>query len=559
MPYSFVQIEQDKSRAIQWSIAFLFLLYFLAATVIVLLIKAYLGGYFTSVQYHVPVSFWSFLSWSTLGWTFLGSGITGIIHFGVSTNALIDQTLRMMEARIANPALVKELTFKNVVDEASIATGGKYAIEAWMIPTSAMNAFALQDFQGRSVIGITEGLLLRLNREQLEAVVAHEAGHIASGDCKETTITSVLFKVFDNVCDVSFHFLRFSGGGRSRRGGGVLPLIVIVLVVAWVFKFVSVLGSLFVSRQREYRADAISARLTRNPKALAEALHIISGRWKGAGIPGQAMEAIFILSPRKQAIDESVGLFADLFSTHPPIQRRISILLDMAHGDEEDLNVAAQKSDEQYQRSTSQLPAPNNQYLQWLAFRDGKWAGPFSVGDIKNFNWLTPQTMVKRLTEPATYEAGNAPGIREVFTSPVYRGAVKDFCPRCNVKLTVQSYEGFSVLLCFRCGGHLVSESDTLNILGKRDAIFDQRIKDAARLVREQIHPMKRDPFDQIYDERSIVCPSCLDQRKKMHRRFVSQKYPVEVDKCQTCARVWFDKDELEILQVLYETDHPRV
>ena len=557
MPYSFVQIEQDESRTIQWSIAFLFLLYFLAAITIVLLIKAYVGGYFTSARYDVPVSFWSFLNWPTVGWTFLGAGITGVIHLGVSTNALIDQTLNMMGARIANPSLTNELTFKNVVDEASVATGGKYAIEAWMVPTSAMNAFALQDFQGRSVIGITEGLLMRLNREQLEAVIAHEAGHIASGDCKETTITSVLFKAFDNVCDVSCNFLYFSGGGRSRRGNGVIPLILIVLVVAWAFKFVSILGSFFISRQREYRADAISARLTRNPKALAEALYIIDQRWKGGGVPGQAMEAIFILSPRKQAMEDNEGFFPDLFSTHPPIQKRISILLDMAHAGEADLEIAAKKSAEQVQRETAAMPQPNNQYLQWMAFRDGTWVGPFSVGDIKNFDWLTPQTMVKRLTDPATYEAGSAPGISEIFTSPVYRGVVKDFCPRCNIKLTSQTYEGFPVLLCLRCGGYFISEPDTLNILAKREAKFDQRIKDLARLVREQVHPMKRDPFDQIYDEKSIVCPSCLDPRKKMTRRFVSQKYPVEVDKCPTCTRVWFDKDELEVLQVLYESDHP--
>ena len=556
MPYSFVQIEQEKSRTIGLSVAFLFLLYFLAAIMIVLLVKAYLVGYFGSSRYVPVMSLWSFLTWPTLGWTFLGAVVMGAVHWGTSTNALIDQTLNMMGARMANPALVNELIFKNVVDEASVATGGKFAIEAWIVPTSAMNAFALQDFQGRSVIGITEGLLMRLNREQLEAVIGHEVGHIASGDCKETSVVSALFKVFDNICDVSSHMLFFSSGGRSRRENGALPIILIVVCMSAVFKFVGVIAAFFISREREYRADAISARLTRNPKALAEALYIIDQRWKGGGVPGQAMDAIFILSPRRQAIEDNEGFFPDLFSTHPPIQKRISILLDMAHAGEDDLKIAAEKSAEQVERETAALPQPNNQYLQWLAFKDGQWAGPFSVGDIKNFDWLTPQTMVKRLTEPATYEAGSAPGIREIFTSPVYRGGVKDFCPRCNVRLTSHEYEGFPVMLCLRCGGYLISEKDTLNILAKREAKFDQRIQDLARLVRDQVHPLKRDPFDQIYDEKSIICPSCLDPRRKMKRRFVSQKYPVEVDKCPTCTRVWFDKDELEVLQVLYEADH---
>jgi heat shock protein HtpX len=484
--------------------------------------------------------------------------VAGLVHFAVSTDALIDRTLQMMGGRLADAHKHEEQVFKNVVDEVSVATGGKYPLEAWIIPTSAMNAFALQDFQGRSVIGITEGLLMRLNREQLEAVIGHEAGHIASGDCRETTVTSVLFKVFDNVCDVSFSLLRFSGGGRSRRGNGALPLILIVLFVAWVFKIVSVVGSLFVSRQREYRADAISARLTRNPKALAEALHIIDQRWKGAGIPGQAMEAIFILNPRKNAVDDSEDLFADLFSTHPPINKRIGILLDMAHASADDLDSALTAARNRYQAIYVQPKDPQANETgcpqQWMVMRQGQWVGPFDQATIKTLDWMTPQTQVKPIGLPVVLATGAAPVLAGIFSEG--RGITKDKCPRCCLPLRSDVYEGFPIQRCEECQGILVSELDTLNILGKREMVFDQRIVDLARLTREQHQPMPRDPFDQIYDEKSIVCPSCLDSRRKMQRRFVSQKYPVEVDKCPTCARVWFDKEELEVLQVLYEMDH---
>ncbi|MBF0569895.1 MAG: M48 family metalloprotease [Candidatus Omnitrophica bacterium] len=561
MPYSFVQIEQEKSKTIEWSVGLLFLLYFLAALVIVFLVKAYLGGAWSHRYYYgLPAfSWWSLFNWPTFGWTFLGAGLTGLAHWSYSTNALIDTTLQTMTARPANPTVTSELTFKNVVSEAAVATGGKYQIEPWIIPTSAMNAFALQDFQGRSVIGITEGLLLRLNREQLEAVIGHEAGHIASGDCLETTVTTVVFKVFDNVCDGAANMLRFSGSGRSSRrdgGGQLMLLILLVLVVAWVFKLIGTLGAMFVSREREYRADAISVRLTRNPKALAEALYIIDQRWKGSGIPGQSMDAIFILSPRKQAMEDNENFVADLFSTHPPIQKRISILLDMAHAPEGDLEIAARRSAEQVQVRAAEAPQPENKYQQWLAFRDGKWVGPFTFGALQGFDWLRPDTMVKRLTEPATYQAGMVPGIKDVFDSPL-RGPVKDFCPRCNVKLTPCDYEGFPTLLCDRCNGRLVSEQDVLNIVGKREAQFEPRIQNMARLLREQAQPLKRGPLDKIYNEKSITCPSCLDANNKMRRRFVSPKYPVEIDKCPTCARVWFDKDEMEVLQCLYEMEHP--
>jgi heat shock protein HtpX len=557
MPYSFVQIEQEKSRTIQWSVAFLFLLYFVASTIIVLVVKAYFSGAWST--YCQNCTIFTFLDWPTLTWTFVGSALLGWVHWTFSTTALIDQTLNVFGARPANLSLDKERIFKNVVEEASVATGGKFTIEPWIMPTSAMNAFALQDFQGRSIIGITEGLLMRLNREQLEAVVAHEAGHVASGDCKETTVTMVLFKVFDNICDVAGSMLRFSGSGSSRRGGGgsFMLLVLLVMIVAWAFKFIGILGSMFISREREYRADALSVRLTRNPKALAEALYIIDQRWKGGGVPGQSMEAIFILSPRKQALEDHENFFADLFSTHPPVNRRIGILLDMAHARPEDLTSVVKQADQQYERAMADVPKPGGQYLQWMAFRNGQWLGPFSVGDLRTQDWLKPDTMVKRLTDPATYEAASAPGVGEIFSNPVYKVDIKDFCPRCHVKLTEKDYEGVPTLLCLRCGGHLVSEQDVLKIIARREATFDAEIKEQARVIREQIRPMKSNPFDQIYDQRSIACPACLDPNKRMTRRFVSPLYPVEIDRCKTCGRVWFDKDELEVLQCLYEQDHP--
>ena len=76
-------------------------------------------------------------------------------------------------------------------------------------------------------------------------------------------------------------------------------------------------------------------------------------------------------------------------------------------------------------------------------------------------------------------------------------------------------------------------------------------------MIRRQARPLRQNPFDGIYDEKSIVCPSCLGDAPRMQRRFVNPKFPVEVDKCRACGRVWFDKDELEVLQYLYELEHP--
>ena len=534
MPFSFTQIEQEKSNTIKFSLAFLLFFYFLSALVLVYFSKAFF--YFSSIDSTSLVApAWPSLDGMTVGWTLLGSLLAGAVHWQFSQHALIDSVIEMMSARTADPDKDEERVFQNVVEEAGVATGGKYRIEPYIVPTAAMNAFALQDYKGRCIIGITEGLLKRLNREQLEAVIAHEAGHIASGDCLETTTTSALFKTFDNICDITLRLMMSTGrvtligaslrsDRDSRRGGdGRLVLFFLMLfVLASILRFIGFLGAMFISRQREYRADAISAKLTRNPMALAEALHIIDGRWKGAGLPGDRMEAIFISNPRKNDLEQTSNFIADIFTTHPPISKRIAVLLDMAHGTQQDLDAAMKKAETRYDM-LNPVTAPETPRDTLTPLR-----GP--LGPI-----MMPLPM---------------PGAA-VF-SPL-----KNHCPRCRVALNEQTYEGTPLLKCPTCAGVLVKELDVLQIVHTREEKFDARIMEMGQLIRRQVKPLKQNPFDSVFDEKSIVCPSCLDDGQRMHRRFVSPQFPIEVDKCRSCKRVWFDKDELEVLQYLYEMDHP--
>jgi heat shock protein HtpX len=533
MPFSFTQIEQEKSGTIKFALAFLLFFYFFSALVLVYATKVFF--YLSSLDTTIGPLMWPSLDGATVGWTLLGAVLGGLVHWGFSQHALIDRSLGMMSARAADPENDDERVFRNVVEEAAVATGGKHKVEPYIIPTAAMNAFALQDSGGRCVIGITEGLLKRLNREQLEAVIAHEAGHIATGDCRETTTTMALFKTFDNICDMTGRLVFSSarvgavGGyayGRSRRGsdGRLMLFFLMLFVLASILRLIGFLGSMFISRQREYRADAVSARLTRNPMALAEALHIISGRWKGGGMPGENMEAIFISSPRKNALEQSSNFIADLFTTHPPIEKRIAILLDMAHARPDDLEAAARRAQARFEALNPVEPKPQAQKDPLAPLR-----GP--LGPV-----MIP-----------------IPGMGAATMAT----AVKDQCPRCRVALHEETYEGFSILKCVQCHGVLAKEPDVLGIVHSYEKSFDDRIVERGQLLRRQAGMLKQHPFDAIYDEESIVCPSCLDSNNKMHRRFVSPRFPIEVDKCKTCARVWFDKDELEVLQYLYELDHP--
>lgn len=573
MPFSFVQIEKDKSSSIQWSIALLVFFYCFGALLIVAVVKMML---FANVNDHIVSGmgrplfsfFRDILDGATVFWTLVSSGILSAFHWNMSVSGLVEKTLRLMGGRAVDPNRDEERIFKNIVEEVGVATGGKHKITPCVIPTAAMNAFAIQDFEGQAVIGITEGLLKRLNREQLEAVIAHEAGHIASGDCLSTSVTMALFKVFDNVCDVSRGLMMgFSLGGRRRRseGDGRLRLILLVVfLLASLLRFLGMLGSLFISREREYRADAVSARLTRNPMALAEALYIINNRWKGGGVPGEGMEAIFILSPRKRDIEDREDAWADLFSTHPPPNRRIGVLLEMAHTSENDLQSALKKAEIRFKQfypdenkaveEEAVSQSTTNVTDRWFVRQQESWQGPFSAGQLQVSGVLGMGVPVRKEGASVITEAQLDKTLQEVMSaSPLS----KNMCPRCRAALKEESYEGESLLACPECSGVLVLEMNALNIIGKRDKTFDERIMSLSKMIQQQNALIKKTPFDGVYDERSIYCPSCLSASPRMVRRFVNPKYLVEIDKCRTCSRIWFDADELEVLQYLYEQDHP--
>jgi Zn-finger nucleic acid-binding protein len=117
------------------------------------------------------------------------------------------------------------------------------------------------------------------------------------------------------------------------RGGGIILFLLLVFIVLSIMQFFFLLVRLILSRNRELRADAIAVRLTRDPLSLSEALYSISMGWRGMGRIDENLEPLFIINPVKAAVDEKEGLFADLFSTHPPIKKRIAILAQMAHAD----------------------------------------------------------------------------------------------------------------------------------------------------------------------------------------------------------------------------------
>ncbi len=246
--------------------------------------------------------------------------------------------LWMMQARPANPEDPEERRLIHVVEEMAIAAGIPRP-RVYVIPDPSPNAFATGRDPDHASVAVTEGLMALLNREELQAVVAHEVAHIRHRDILVMTLAATLAGAIVMLADMLHRTLFYTPTStvtRSRRssrreregGGGALLLLALVIIV--LAPILARLLALAVSRAREYLADAGAAELTRNPLALARALEKIalSPPMRTASA---ATAHLFIAEPNQRGLSApSDSLWSNLWSTHPPIVRRIELLRAMA-------------------------------------------------------------------------------------------------------------------------------------------------------------------------------------------------------------------------------------
>jgi len=218
----------------------------------------------------------------------------------------------------------------NAAEELTVASGLPLP-RLYVIPDDdAPNAFATGRDPAHSSVAVTSALLRRLNRDQLQGVLAHEMSHIGDYDIRFATLVGILVGMVAMMCDF---FLRstFWSRGRSRsrsNSGGSGVIIIIALVLAILAPIFAKLIQLAISRQREYLADAEAAKMTRNPEGLASALEEISRSPGVLEASNRATQHLYIVNPlRANAAGKSTG---GLFSTHPPIEERIKRLRAIA-------------------------------------------------------------------------------------------------------------------------------------------------------------------------------------------------------------------------------------
>ncbi|MBP6012411.1 MAG: M48 family metallopeptidase [Alphaproteobacteria bacterium] len=211
-----------------------------------------------------------------------------------------------------------------------------------IVETDVMNAYASGMHEKQYKIAVTRGLVNALDDQELEAVLGHELTHIRNGDVRLMVVAVIIagvvtlagelvFRAFFDNNGMGFRSTRWrtsgrssssSGGGKKDGGGGFIAILIalVIIAIAW---FLSLVIRFALSRSREYLADAGSVELTKNPDAMISALRKIEGKSEMPAVPSGIME---------MCIENKRNTVADLFSTHPSVQRRVDKLVAVAGG-----------------------------------------------------------------------------------------------------------------------------------------------------------------------------------------------------------------------------------
>jgi len=266
---------------------------------------AYVGG-----EYFAPGG-----GVALLPFAFAFSGVSAAASYFAGDKLVLAQS----QARELAPG--DEPQLRNVVETLAVGEGIAPP-KIYVIDDSAPNAFATGRDPRHASIAVTRGLLDKLDRTELEGVLAHEMSHVVNRDIRVMLLVTVLVGTVALISDWLLRSMWWGGGRRRDRGGGAGLLALVAIVLAVLTPIIATLIQLAVSRQREYLADASGALLTRYPAGLASALRKIAADPDPLEVANKATASLYIANPLK----DDPKFLDHLFDTHPPIAERIKRL-----------------------------------------------------------------------------------------------------------------------------------------------------------------------------------------------------------------------------------------
>jgi Zn-dependent protease with chaperone function/Zn-finger nucleic acid-binding protein len=491
------EVEREKRWRIWLLFALLLVLAFVTAWVACVIVFG--------IAYLVVVS-----EPAIVAWLFTPRGVllvlaaalaAALLYWWLAQLGARDRLSAAMHCRPLDPGDRYHERLANIVEEMRIATGGP-RIQCVTVRTVGFNAFAFSDLHGGGVIGVTEGALARLSRPQLQAVVAHEFAHILSGGYVTVTVSCLLFGIYSSLVE-ELDDIADAGADTDAASAtlGMVPL----RSWLWLMQLASSVVSSALSRERERQADLAAVRYTRDPLALAEALRVIGRHPGGAGYIPEGLAPLCIRATG------TLGWPAVSWrDSHPPLEERIGAMLGVAHVSRAEFEGQAERAGEDLERREHWSPAP----------------APASAAPA-------PSGAPARAATPPAPGTGMA-------------------CPSCGAALVGAPYEGIDIALCDRCGGRLMTTAEIGKLLARREAAFTEDQRRLADLLTAGGDRLRRAAvLARGRPGVSLVpCPRCS---APMMRRHYSYEYAVEIDYCSLCDLTWFEKDELEALQVLVE------
>lgn len=266
-----------------------------------------------------------------IGWVFSQTyGNPGILYVAVIFSLLMNVGSYWFSDKLvlaisrAHPIKKKDAPELYRIVENLAITAGLPMPRVYILDEGAMNAFATGRDAKHAVVAVTRGLLERMDRNELQGVLAHELSHIGNRDMLVSTVAVVLVGFIAMLSDMFLRFTWFAGrsNDRDNRAGSILMLVGVVLAI--LAPFIASLMRLAVSRRRELLADTSGVLLTRYPDGLISALRKLEGDRSELHVANHATAHLFIANPFKS--QNGVGYLTRLFMTHPPISERIQAL-----------------------------------------------------------------------------------------------------------------------------------------------------------------------------------------------------------------------------------------
>lgn len=281
-------------------------------------------AFFVTAAFYIFASAYGFDAPSALGISGIALILAGIMNFFsyyTSDKLVMAISGAKQIQKKDNPELFR------TVENLCIASGLPMP-KVYLINDTAPNAFATGRDPKHAAIAFTGGILSKLSKLELEGVAAHELSHVGNYDTRLMTIVSILVGTVALAADFFLRISFYSRGDRDNDRGGNAIFLALGLVMAILAPIIATLIQLAISRKREFLADASGSLLTRNPDSLAEALLKISKDREPLEAANKATAHLYITNPLKNQ-KNAIGLFANLFNTHPPIEERVKALREM--------------------------------------------------------------------------------------------------------------------------------------------------------------------------------------------------------------------------------------